>query len=315
MRKLSEISVIVQGPIDRALTPRCLESVRRFLPGAEVILSTWQGSDLTGLSFDRVLESVDPGGSSSSLDRKLAFNVNRQIVSTVNGLKAASADYAIKVRTDMEFTGAGFLELAERYPKRCDKWRVFDERIVICAVPTMSPRRRGLCLSPSDWFDYGRRTDLLKLWDVPLDVNHEVARWFEARPRPKPDRQPQFLWRFIPEQFVFVQCLRKHAPVEMDHLGDNRRDLRELTDLVFANNFIIAEEARLGVWFRKYVHGSEAVCSYFSHVEWQRLYQHYCDTEFAVPIVAEQLTSLKKISQLVVYRSLSRIRRLFGARP
>ena len=47
-----DISVIVQGPINKKETPKCLKSIRKFLPEAEIILSTWQGTDISNLDYD-----------------------------------------------------------------------------------------------------------------------------------------------------------------------------------------------------------------------------------------------------------------------
>ena len=38
----NDISVVVQGAIDQINTPKCLRSIRKRLPGAEIILSTWE---------------------------------------------------------------------------------------------------------------------------------------------------------------------------------------------------------------------------------------------------------------------------------
>lgn len=40
--KSNDITVVVQGAIDRKLTPKCLKSIRKHLPDAEIILSTWE---------------------------------------------------------------------------------------------------------------------------------------------------------------------------------------------------------------------------------------------------------------------------------
>ena len=94
-----DISVIVQGPImggAERLTGRAIESVRRVLPGAEIILSTWHGSDTGALACDALVLSDDPGatnwlrrGDAAALDKKLN-NGNRQIVSTRAGLARAT---------------------------------------------------------------------------------------------------------------------------------------------------------------------------------------------------------------------------------
>ena len=57
-----DISVVVQGAVDKENTPRCLKSLRKHLPGAEVILSTWEGTNTDGLDYDVVLYNQDPGG-------------------------------------------------------------------------------------------------------------------------------------------------------------------------------------------------------------------------------------------------------------
>ena len=44
-----DISVIVQGAINKNETIKCLQSIRQYLPGAEIILSTWEGSNITDL--------------------------------------------------------------------------------------------------------------------------------------------------------------------------------------------------------------------------------------------------------------------------
>ena len=46
--KLSDVSVVLQGPV-RFETPESVESVRRLLPEAELILSTWEDEDVSSL--------------------------------------------------------------------------------------------------------------------------------------------------------------------------------------------------------------------------------------------------------------------------
>src|SRR4029077_10044080 len=98
--KPNELSFVVQGEVIRETSPltgrpvtqSSLESLRLHFPEAEVILSTWQGTSVDALSFDKVVFSEDPGnwntarpGAALKLD-----NTNRQIVSTRNGLREAS---------------------------------------------------------------------------------------------------------------------------------------------------------------------------------------------------------------------------------
>lgn len=300
---------MVQGPVDHDLTPFCIETIRRYLPEAEVILSTWEGSDLRGLKVDHLVLNADPGSVVCNIGaRPISYNVNRQIVSSLNGIRTATRPFVVKVRSDMEFTGSGFLELPSRFPIRTDRMKVFQDRIVTCTVPSQSVRRRGLVLSPSDWFQFGRREDLLLLWDIPLDENAQTARYFASHPRPSPDRLRHFIYRYLPEQYIFLQCLKKVAPVELEHLGESTRELRKLTELLFANNYIMADEQSLGVHFRKYRHNASSRCGYMTFSEWQWLYRCYCDPNRRPPTFIKYFGEhLRLYAQLVWYRGTARL--------
>ena len=60
MIDLKDISVVVQGAITN-YTKLCLESIRKYLPGAEIILSTWDDSNIDRLDYDVVIFNKDPG--------------------------------------------------------------------------------------------------------------------------------------------------------------------------------------------------------------------------------------------------------------
>jgi hypothetical protein len=62
-----DITVVVQGPVqalpdrdqDEGITQLCLRSVRELLPGARIILSTWDQQDLDGLDYDELVINTD----------------------------------------------------------------------------------------------------------------------------------------------------------------------------------------------------------------------------------------------------------------
>ena len=143
----SEISVVFQGPLvfdkERCLTNSCMNTVRSILPGAEIILSTWKTENIIsieGANFDILVINEDPG-TFSILPDSTGSNVNRQIISTLNGLKAATRKYALKMRTDNYLTHAGFKEYFGRYLKRCMEFKILEERVLALAFGTVNPRR------------------------------------------------------------------------------------------------------------------------------------------------------------------------------
>lgn len=264
--------MVVQGPVfgDRTqdeaarLTKRGLQSVRQQLPGAEIVLSTWEGADVAGLDFDRLVLSPDPGTArfreAPGIER--GSNVNRMIVSTLAGLRATERPYVLKARTDLWMRSARFLQYFGRHPARAAEARVFGERILVHDHYTRFPDRCPRCnylLHPSDCFQFGRREDLLTLWDVPL-WNSEVSGPLEL----------------VNEQYVWVTCLRKFMDVPFEHWSASSGRLRDLAELTLANNLVVLTRHQFGIEAQKLGFDLQNWVATFSHREWQRLYCRLC---------------------------------------
>ena len=294
MIRAADISVVVQGPVvgkpgdayEQRLTRRCLDSVRAHLPSAEIVLSTWAGADVSDLPFDRLVESEDPGGMrcdpfpNTRWSTPTPYNANRQVVSTRNGLREATRPVAMKLRGDMVLTGTGFLRYFLRYPKRADGWRILRDRVVIPDWFTRNPRGpRKQPHHPSDWFHFGWREDLLDMWDTPL-TDAAMPLWYETHPRPPELTDTWLLYRYTVEQCVWLGFLRKHGEVDFDHKLDARPHVVKESELIFANNLVVASMAELDLRFLKY--GSSRVDwgTLYTHGDWQRLYRDYCDPTF-----------------------------------
>jgi hypothetical protein len=180
MIQSSDISVIVQGSICRQATEagncrpstqQVTDSVRKHLPHAHLILSTWKGEDVDGLDYDELVLSDDPG---SLGDRAVISyaNILRQIISTRSGLAKANRRYALKIRSDTEITSAVFLSDWYSYASRGIRPAIFKSRILVSAIFTPQPVS---CPSPyfvSDFFSFGFTHDLIKLWDA----SHQIIR-------------------------------------------------------------------------------------------------------------------------------------------
>ncbi|MGQ9806153.1 MAG: WavE lipopolysaccharide synthesis family protein [Chlorobiales bacterium] len=213
------ISVVVQGPIHHQddLTKRVLKSVRTHLPDAELILSTWNGSDVSGLDCDVLLLNDDPGAINGN------NNVNRQIVSTRNGLEKASRKYAMKLRTDTLLTGTGFLDVFNLYPERRDDFKVFERKIVIPTIYTRHPLHFSFYsgvfhfFHPSDIFQFGLKTDLWSLWNIPLSTTFS---------------------RCVPEQYIWTTCL-KSTIKDFDYLRLPLLNRLKISQISLCNNFIV----------------------------------------------------------------------------
>jgi hypothetical protein len=207
MTRPSDISVVVQGPLYEGLTREAVASVRRHLPGAEVIYSGWSGSDASSLQADQVVLSEDPGGRPHPHDPRFLYNTNRQIVSTRAGLQAAARPYAVKLRSDHLLTSAQFLQYGDRFPKRGADYAVFEHRVIVSDIYTQNPQRGPYLFHPSDWFHFGLTRDLLLLWDLPFAPEPESTEYFRLHPEEKTRDVPELV-RYPTEQYNWLHCLR-----------------------------------------------------------------------------------------------------------
>jgi len=251
MTSSSEISVVVQGAVDPQYAPQCLQSIRKILPQAEIVLSTWENTNVSDLSYDKLVINKDPGGYPMSPWE--TNNSKRQIVSTVNGIKESSRRYVLKLRSDLELTGTGFLKYFKQFPIYKKEWHFITERIVIPSMITRDPRIWESPMCPSDWCSFGLREDMLMLWDIPLPDEVE-QNWFLHHAKPDSVRYyyEPLQARYNPEQSIWTSFVRKFkSKLHSDHMFDINAGSIDETLLSFANNLIILSCEQYGIRFLK----------------------------------------------------------------
>jgi hypothetical protein len=169
----SEISVVIQGPLfrdhaDGDLALRCVRSVREHLPDAEIIVSTWESEDASGLDADRVIFSNDPGPTCYT-------NLARQIVSTGAGIAVADRPFVLKLRADLSLTGAAITEADEiednpairRFSPGASRHRITTTNLFV-----RNPVLCGALFHPSDLVMFGPRSSLRNFWhEVPVGMH------------------------------------------------------------------------------------------------------------------------------------------------
>lgn len=306
------VSFVIQGPTAPS-TAGVIDSVRNFFPSSEIILSTWRGADTKGLETDIIIESDDPG----SLNYRLITrpdNINRQIVSTVAGLKAASRPFAVKLRTDCKLAHAGFLNLFDRYTQRREADRVYRDRIVCCTLFCRDPRFPTYLFHPSDVFQFGRLEDLRRAWDVPLRRNPDnepkaALKAFNLRPYLSIESP------LVPEQYLWTHVLAKSGhPVHLDHAGDWSIDLVNRSESLFVNNYVPFSAAELGIELPEHLSNPMLMPNWvYTHERWLELYRRDCETDkqpFDLRLVVD---SFKAFFGYSYYRTWPRTRVLFGA--
>ena len=244
-----DVSVVVQGPIhglptdppDKQLTRRVLESVRRVWPASEIILSTWQGSDATGLPCDALLLNEDPGATplNETTHRHLGNNINRLFISTCNGLARATRRYAVKLRTDCPMLAPVDFSLLEGM-ERAPEWSILERPVLTLYLSTKHPLRRPVLFFVSDLFNAGLLTDVRTLWNLPLVEEPAFSRAIDPDNRPEVTAFPEtdHLARCANEQYLGEQLtLRKVPGIHLRHPGDGSAEWLEIWLRVLASNF------------------------------------------------------------------------------
>ncbi len=278
--KGSEISVVVQGhvkggpddPYEARWTLQSLESVRRHLPDAQLILSTFKSCDVSGLPYDTLVLSDDPGPLDLGTLNRMLTHTNRQIVSTRAGLAAAEGTHALKMRYDLVLHGVDFIDYFGRFNERQPMWRIFTQRIVGSTSISLDPRK--VCtipFAPSDWFHFGLCEDVRNLWDITLIPG--IAESSAHRNGGLPNH------RYTAEQHIWVTFLRKHGPVSLAHANDCNEDNIVQSELTIVNNLVLLEHDQLPITCLKYAdlnHNTYSKVFNYSYSQWLQMYQQYC---------------------------------------
>ena len=91
------ISIVVQGPYFNDETDELLLKLHTYFPTAELIFSSWPGVN-EKYSYVNYITNVDPG--QMPTDIIFLRNIKRLFVSTLSGIKHASNDIILKMRSD-----------------------------------------------------------------------------------------------------------------------------------------------------------------------------------------------------------------------
>ena len=244
-----DISVIVQGPIDRGIKD-CISSIRKYLPGAEIIISTWRGSFINELDYDKIILSDDPGAEVFDQAGHATNSVNRQLVSTLMGLKQCNRKYALKIRSDMTLESNSFLNYFDKYRGLDKEYKIFEKCVLIPNTYTREKciKEGKIQFQPyhiSDWIMFGLAKDLIYYFEIPLQSNYDAGLYFKNKPEGKNNLywsiNYQPLWRYPPEQYYFYSCIKKFNPnclAYRDLLDQNPKHM-ELWHRYLINNFIV----------------------------------------------------------------------------
>ncbi len=289
-----DITVLIQGPVYPDITNDTIKSVRCFFPEVQIIYSSCTKEHIDTVNGYDQLILVDDPGSFIYPDRpsEKENNINRQIMSTLAGLKACQTKYVIKLRSDFLLTGNTFLDFWDKFQKVDEHYRVFDHKLLACSYFSRNPNSdMPFPFHLSDVAFFGYTKDLINLFDVPL-MTKEEAYW---------NLKDKHQYQYIPEQYLFINCLRKNGfRVDCDYYNDCSLQNIEQTERFFASNFVFLTFEQFNLKptkkiFNRNLHPMDFQTCY-THIEWEYLYKKYVDQTHEIPQRDQERSQIKKAS-------------------
>ena len=288
----NEITFVVQGAVAKEQTVEVLKSIREHFKESQIILSTWENTniDFDENLYDEVLFNKDPKNFPCDKVTKIMNNVDRQVVSTYNGLKACKTKYAVKIRTDFKITGDDFLKYFDVFDKFDEEYRIVNKRILACTNATRNPRNNFFAKYPfhiSDFAFFGLTEDLLNLFSAPLTPEEDKS-YFEIH-KDLPNIYNS-LCRFVPEQWITTSFLKRNGKkINCEYYCDFSEENSKLTELYIANNFVLLslEQFNLDPFKKQFLTKNNKfyLQTCFTHYDFLKMYKKYCDNNYKLSLI------------------------------
>ncbi len=312
MIKDKDISIVVQGPIlyksqynitDETTKIVC-QRLRKIFKESEIILSTWERENVSGIPFDKVIFNKDPGATWFNInDKKQLNNCNRLIVSTFAGIKAASNKYVLKVRSDLFLISKKFLTYFDKFSLYEEEFKFVQSRIIAFSLNSLYGHKTSQFTMNrpfhiSDWAYFGYKSDLLNLYDIPLTEEPDFSQWFLKHCKNFMDFEPEKIWRMPPEQYITYSFLKKFVPIHLKHTADTSNNNMEMSSKLLTNNFLVLDQTQFSLISLKYL--------YFPFSSWQgfELYIAYSSwlAEYYRHNQIEPLKQRIKFKTIIIFR-------------
>lgn len=216
-----EISVLVQGSVDEK-TKRCMVSVKRYLPESQVVLSTWEGYDLSHIEYDALCEQPDPGANKM----KCLGNIYREIIGRKTGLQKCDRPYTLIIRSDSEIINLNFVRAFEEKLQigKYEEYRFLKDRVMMCSAGWTASSLFFL----NDWFFFGRTEDVRDIFDLPVIDESSVG-----------DDEKSFPDYNSPHEYLAMKFVKKHIDLSYTYedFFNNKCKYKDIWEKIIVENF------------------------------------------------------------------------------
>lgn len=308
----SDVSVLVHGPIENGFTLKCLKSIKKYLPKAQVIISTWKNSDLSKVTklCDILIVNEDPGAINFGPGMK--NNTVRMLTTIKSGLEKCDRKYILKMRSDLLLLNDKILKISDKY-KRIEEFKLYKERIITNDIYTFKYQtnsfdRHYFPFQVSDWWHFGLNEDVKTLFDIPIPKEPEFSKYFLLKQN-KEKLKSNFIyydtlhWQFPTEQYIHSTCAKKHFPqIKLDNMLDYNETNIEQSEKFIVNNYLIVNKDISGINIQKaqyekfdwiefdHIYPFDSV---YNTLTYEKDYKKYIDSDYELPDIKLYMLNIK----------------------
>ena len=159
--EVEKIDVVLQGQYNE-FTNTIIENYLNLPFVNRIILSCWNGDD--PLKLETLYEKYSERLIVIFNEKPFTYgddNINLQIVSSYNGICKVDTEYAIKMRTDQLYDYNSMMVMYDFF--------IHNRKEHLIFVSGMYPH---LLFHPRDHLFWGKASDLIKLFNIPLKINN-----------------------------------------------------------------------------------------------------------------------------------------------
>ena len=307
-----DLSIVIVGIVNKS-TKKVLKAVRKHLPNAEIILSTWEGSDVRDLAglYDKLILNKDPNAIIFDDKENKYNNLNRILISSQNGINIATRKYVLRLRSDLVLKNNNVLKLIDNFVIRNPEKSLFKERIFAYEIFSIkydikNRNKQRMLFHISDWCYLGLKEDLQELFSIPLVHEPDFSRYFETHNKTIDDIHSTRLWKMSPEQYITsVNAKKVFNNLKFDNYLDITDENIKISENFIINNFRVFTPKEWGISILKEEYKTvkmhiHSPFRYYSRSEQLKDYKKYCDNT----IETTEMQFLQKLYDIKYFEAL-----------
>jgi len=272
----SRISVVIQGLThyiegnDNCLFYQCVNSIKKYLPDAEIIVSTWIGQKCDETVVDCIIYNIEPNSIVTSNNLNNQWNFNKMIVSTLGGLNASTREYVLKIRADLILSGVDFFRICTKknIPKKFNRYKIFDEPINVTNIFIKYPfSYHHFLFHLSDVVQFGKITNMLDLWN--RDLVGEAELCFDLKWNSAFNYYCDTQMKNSPEQALMIGWMKDNDyDINLPYSTYVSSKFLKLSELLISMNFNVLDWSKSNVVFpERFVDNKKLLNNYIYKAE------------------------------------------------